>query len=210
MKSRKEKEGNFWNWFSGKYDRFIRITLNKTYKDLYRTLKTDLCKTDDLLEIATGTGLIAFEICNAVKSIKAMDIAPGMIKIARQKQVGLKITNIEFEVGDSYNLSYKDASFDKVLASNVLHLLYEPEKALSEIQRVLKTDGKAILPTFCHGENAKSGIISGFISLFGFSARNKWNRNSYEEFVKNHGFKIIKSEVFKGKFDLIYLVAEKN
>ncbi len=210
MKSRTEKEGDFWNWFSGKYDKFIRITLDKTYKKLYRNLKTDVSKTDDLLEIATGTGLIAFEICNYVKSMKAMDIAPGMIKIAVKKQAELKITNIEFETGDSYNLHYKDSSFDKVLASNVLHLLYEPEKALSEMHRVLKTDGKAILPTFCHGENAKSGIISGFLSLFGFSARNKWSRKSYEEFVESHGFKIIKSEVFKGKFDLVYLVAERK
>ena len=77
-----EKEGDFWNWFSGKYDKFIRITLDKTYKKLYRNLKTYVSKTDDLLEIATGTGLIAFEICNYVKSMKAMDIAPGMIKIA--------------------------------------------------------------------------------------------------------------------------------
>ncbi len=210
MKSRIEKEGNFWNWFASKYDKFISNILGSTYKKLFAILKNDFNKTDDILEIATGTGLIAFEICNHLKTIKAMDIAPNMIGIAKQKQAELKITNIEFEVGDSYNLHYQDLCFDKVLASNVLHLLYEPEKALAEIHRVLKPDGKAILPTFCHGQNFKTKIISKFMSLFAFRAQNKWSRKSYEEFVASCGFKIFKSEIITGKIDLVYLVVEKS
>jgi ubiquinone/menaquinone biosynthesis C-methylase UbiE len=209
MKSRIENERNFWNWFAGKYDKFISKTLGKTYEKLYIQLKSDITKTDELLEIATGTGLIAFRICNDVKSIKAMDIAQEMIEIAKEKQLEQKIENIEFEVGDSYNLSYSDMSFDKVLASNVLHLLYEPQTALYEIRRVLKNDGEAILPTFCHGESFKSRTISRFMSIFGFSARNKWSKKSYQEFVENCGFKIKKSIRLDGKIDLIYLVVVK-
>jgi ubiquinone/menaquinone biosynthesis C-methylase UbiE len=209
MKSRIEKEGNFWNWFAGKYDRFISNTLGGTYKELFLNIRNDLHQTDELIEIATGTGLITFEICHSVKSIKAMDIAPNMIEIAKQKRADLKITNIEFEVGDSYNLSYKNASFDKVLASNVLHLLYEPEKAMAEIHRVLKPEGKAILPTFCHGESFKTRAISRFMSPFGFSARNKWSQKTYETFIESCGFKIVKSIKLKGKIDLVYLVVEK-
>jgi ubiquinone/menaquinone biosynthesis C-methylase UbiE len=173
-------------------------------------LKSDIKKNDDLLEIATGTGLISFRICDAVKSIKAMDIAQEMIEIAKEKQVELNVNNVEFEVGDSYNLSYLDMSFDKVLASNVLHLLYEPQTALDEIRRVLKNDGEAILPTFCHGESFKSRMISRFMSIFGFSARNKWSKKTYEEFVKSCGFKIKKSIRLDGKIDLIYLVVVKT
>jgi len=210
MKSRIEKESRFWNSFSTKYDRFINSTLGTTYQRLYQMLKADVSGSDKILEVATGTGLLAFEICNFVNSIKAIDIAPEMIKIAREKQFQRNISNIDFEVGDSCNLVFEEASFDVVIASNVLHLLFEPEKSLSEIHRVLKPEGKAILPTFCHAANIQSRIISGFMSLFGFRARNKWSAKSFVSFVGNNNFTITKSQIIRGKIPLIYCVIRKN
>lgn len=209
MKNRIEKESRFWNFFSTKYDRFINITLNATYQQLYQLLKTDVAGTGKILEVATGTGLLAFEICNNVKSINAIDISPEMIKVASEKQKQRNISNITFEVGDSCNLVFEDGTFDVVIASNVLHLLFEPEKSIAEIRRVLKPDGIAILPTFCHAENFKSRIISNFMSLFSFRARNKWTTKSFESFVSKNSFKIVKSEIIFGKIPLLYLLTEK-
>lgn len=117
-----------------------------------------------------------------------------------------KIANIDFEVGDSCNLEFDDNSFDVVIASNVLHLLFFPEKALSEIHRVLKPSGKAILPTFCHAENFKSRIVSSFMGFFKFRAQNKWPLVSFESFLINNGFTIIKTETVKGTIPLLYPV----
>ena len=210
MKNRIEKERRFWNLFSAKYDRFINSTLGTTYQQLYQKLITDVSGSVKILEVATGTGLLAFEICNNVNSINAIDIAPEMIRIAREKQHQKSISNIVFEVGDSCNLLFEDSSFDVVIASNVLHLLFDPEKSLSEIRRVLKPDGIAILPTFCHAENIQSRIISGFMSLFGFRARNKWSTKSFVLFLDNNRFAIIKSQIIRGKIPLLYCVAKKN
>lgn len=209
MKNRIEKESRFWNFFSTKYDRFINITLNATYQQLYQLLKTDVAGTGKILEVATGTGLLAFEICNNVKSINAIDISPEMIKVASEKQKQRNISNITFEVGDSCYLAFEDETFDVVIASNVLHLLFEPEKSIAEIRRVLKPDGIAILPTFCHADNIQSRIISGFMSLFSFRARNKWTTKSFESFVRNNDFKIVKSEIIDGKIPLMYLLTAK-
>jgi ubiquinone/menaquinone biosynthesis C-methylase UbiE len=210
MKNRIEKERRFWNLFSAKYDRFINSTLGTTYQQLYQKLIADVSGSSKILEVATGTGLLAFEICNNVNSINAIDIAPEMIQIAREKQHQKSISNIVFEVGDSRNLLFEDSSFDVVIASNVLHLLFEPEKSLSEIRRVLKPDGIAILPTFCHAENIQSRIISGFMSLFGFRARNKWSTKSFVLFLDNNRFAIIKSQIIPGKIPLMYCLAKKT
>lgn len=183
--------------------------MNATYQQLYQLLKTDVAGTGKILEVATGTGLLAFEICNNVKSINAIDISPEMIKVASEKQKQRNISNITFEVGDSCNLAFEDETFDVVIASNVLHLLFEPEKSLAEIRRVLKPDGIAILPTFCHADNIQSRIISGFMSLFSFRARNKWTTKSFESFVRNNDFKIVKSEIIDGKIPLLYLLTAK-
>jgi len=208
--NRIEKESRFWNSFSAKYDRFINRTLGPTYKKLYEMLKTDISGSGKILEVATGTGLIAFEICSYVNEINAIDIAPKMIRIASEKQIQNKISNIVFEVGDSCNLFFNDDSFDVVIASNVLHLLIDPAKALSEIRRVLKPDGIAILPTFCHAENTQSRIISRFMSLFGFRARNKWSAKSFMWFVGNNDFIITKKQVISGKIPLMYCVAQNR
>ena len=73
MKNRIEKEGHFWNSFSARYDSFIKSTLGPTYQQLYQNLKTDVSGSGKILEVATGTGLLAFEICNYVNSINAID-----------------------------------------------------------------------------------------------------------------------------------------
>jgi ubiquinone/menaquinone biosynthesis C-methylase UbiE len=209
IKSRIEKESRFWNFFSTKYDRFINITLKATYQQLYQLLKTNVTGTGKILEVATGTGLLAFEICDYVKSINAIDISPEMIKVANEKQKQRNISNIVFEEGDSCNLAFEDETFDVVIASNVLHLLFDPEKSLDEIRRVLKPDGIAILPTFCHADNLQSHIISGFMSMFSFRARNKWSTKSFVLFLEKNRFTIIKSQIIQGKIPLMYCVVKK-
>lgn len=209
IKSRIEKESRFWNFFSTKYDRFINITLKATYQQLYQLLKTNVTGTGKILEVAIGTGLHAFEICDYVKSINAIDISPEMIKVANEKQKQRNISNIVFEEGDSCNLAFEDETFDVVIASNVLHLLFDPEKSLAEIRRVLKPDGIAILPTFCHADNLQSHIISGFMSMFSFRARNKWSTKSFVLFLEKNRFTIIKSQIIQGKIPLMYCVVKK-
>ena len=55
---------------------------------------------------------------------------------------------LHFSVQDMFRLPYADQSFDVVIVSNALHIVPQPEKALIEIQRVLKDDGVLIAPTF--------------------------------------------------------------
>jgi len=210
MKTEMNKELNFWNSFSGRYDNFIKYTLGKTYQKLFVKLKEDVTGTENILEIATGTGLLSFEICKLVHHINAIDIAPEMIRIAQKKQAEMHAVNIDFEVGDTSNLQFRDGSFDKVIASNVLHLLEDPDEALSEINRVLKPEGKAFLITFCHGENLRSRLISRFMELSGFKVRNRWTVKSYTAFIQASGFEIQTIEIMPGKIPLVYIIAGKT
>jgi SAM-dependent methyltransferase len=57
------------------------------------------------------------------------------------------IDNVQFEVGSAENLEFPDESFDIVLCSDVVEHLKNPEKCFSEICRVLKSGGTAIITT---------------------------------------------------------------
>lgn len=210
MNNRQNKERKFWDKFARRYDSFIKNAVDSTYVSVLANIDIDLDKNKTVLEMGTGTGIIPFAICPKVASVVATDISPEMIRIARQKQKELQVGNIDFQVQDAYNLSFPDQSFDVVIASNLLHLLYEPQKPLGEVKRVLKDDGIFIAPTFCVGDNRKSVIISSVAGFFtGFKVVNKWSIESFGDMLGKNGFTLVKSMRIDGRFPLAYVVMTK-
>ena len=210
MDNRQIKEKKFCDKFAKNYDSFIKNSVDKTYKSILENIDLELNENRNLLEIGTGTGIISFSICSKVSSIVATDISPEMINIANQKQKDSNIKNINFQVLDSYNLPFPDKSFDIIIASNLLHLLYEPDKPLKEVKRVLKDNGVFIAPTFCVGENMKSKIIATVAGIFsGFKIVNKWSINDFKNMLTNNEFCINKSIKIDGRFPLAYIVMKK-
>jgi len=202
-----EKEKKFWNSLAGRYDGFIKRIATKTYLSVFSNLKEDVTGAGHVLEIATGTGLIAFEISDYVTRVTAIDLAPEMIRVAKEKYLQQNNQNIDFLVGDATNLEFQDNFFDVIIASNVMHLLPSPGVALLEMKRILKEDGKIILPTYLHGANLQSKILSRLMGISGFQARNRWSVATFRQFVKSHGFQISKEIVIPDKIPLMYLVA---
>lgn len=201
---------NFWNTFASKYDRFISRFAKSTYISVEQLLKEDLHKSDKVLEIGTGTGIIAFAVASHVREITALDSASEMIAVAKGKLTSTGINNITFQLGNANNTGLPDNYFDAVIASNVFHLLEAPELALREIHRVLKDTGKAILPTYCHGHNIKSRVISSIMGLSGFRAENRWSAKTFRDFVEKEQFVVLKEIIIKDKIPLSYLLLSKH
>lgn len=192
------------------YDGFVKKFAKKTYNTIFTNLKKDVTGAGHVLEIATGTGLIAFEISNYVARITAIDFAPEMIRVANEKCLQQNNQNIDFLIGNATNLEFPDHHFDLIIASNVMHIFPEPRLALQEMKRVLKDNGKIILPTYLHGANLQSKILSRLMSISGFRARNRWSVATFREFILQNGFEIIDEKIIPDKFPLMYLMAKKN
>ena len=97
-----------------------------------------------MLDIATGTGdfaIMAAQMLHPERLIGA-DISEGMMQIGRRKaqEAGLGKV-ISFEKEDCLSLSYPDASFDAVTAAFGIRNFADLDRGLSEMCRVLKTDG---------------------------------------------------------------------
>ena len=134
----KEKK-NFWDRNARIYNRFMRKD-HAAYEKMYALIRP-VVKAKTVLELATGTGLIAKHIVNAAAHIEATDASAEMIAEAKRDNRSAKL---HFSVQDMFCLPYADGSFDAVIVSNALHIVPQPEKALREIGRVLKDDGVLI------------------------------------------------------------------
>ena len=194
------KHKNFWDKNADRYDRFMRKD-GAAYEMMYEMIQP-VVRHKTVLELATGTGLIAKHIVNAAAHIEATDASPEMIAEAKRDNHSAKL---HFSVQDMFRLPYADKSFDVVIVSNALHIVPQPEKALQEIKRVLKDDGVLIAPTFTHAGNSFRGKVKAFfMRLAGFPLHSKWTSAEYLRFLRQNGWAVRKSVVLKASFPLTY------
>ena len=196
MRERKD----FWDRNAGLYDRFMRKD-GAAYEAMYEMIQP-VVRHKTVLELATGTGLIAKHIVNAAALVEATDASAEMIAEAKRDTRSAKL---HFSVQDMFRLPYANQSFDVVIVSNALHIVPQPEKALAEIKRVLKDDGVLIAPTFTHAGNSFRGKVKAFfMRLAGFPLHSRWTSEEYLRFLRQNGWTVRKSAVLKASFPLTY------
>lgn len=207
MRKNANATGNrFWSRYAGIYDRFMRKD-NAAYQQMYQKIRT-VVAGKDVLELATGTGLIAKNIVNNVRSIEATDASSEMIAEARKN---IESSKLHFSVQDIFHLPYADESFPVIIAANVLHIIPEPEKAIAEIKRVLTADGILILPTFTHAEMGSLARAKvNAMKSAGFPLQHAWSPESYQSFLQENGLVIHHSAVFDASFPLTYVECTKS
>ena len=197
---------NFWDRNARIYNRFMRND-RAAYEKMYELIRP-IVKNKTVLELATGTGLIAKNIVNAAANIEATDASAEMIAEAKRDTRSAKL---HFSVQDMFRLPYTDRSFDVVIVSNALHIVPQPEKAIAVIKRVLKDDGVLIAPTFTHAGNSFFGKVRAFfMKLAGFPLHSRWTSEEYLSFLRQNGWAVRKSVVLKASFPLTYTECVKS
>ena len=200
-----QEHKNFWDKNAGRYDRFMRKD-RAAYDEMYELIRP-VVRHKTVLELATGTGLIAKHIVNAAAHIEATDASAEMITEAKRT----RSAKLHFSVQDMFRLPYANQSFHVVIVSNALHIVPQPEKALAEIRRVLKDDGELIAPTFTHAGNSFTGKVRVFfMKLAGFPLHSRWTSEEYLRFLRQNGWAVRKSAVLKASFPLTYAECVKS
>ena len=201
-----QEHKDFWDKNAGRYDRFMRKD-GAAYDEIYELIRP-VVRHKTVLELATGTGLIAKHIVNAAAHIEATDASAEMIAEAKRDNRSAKLY---FSVQDMFCLPYANQSFNVVIVSNALHIVPQPEKALQEIKRVLKDDGVLIAPTFTHAGNSFSGMVRAFfMKLAGFPLHSRWTSEEYLTFLRQNGWTVRKSTVLRASFPLTYAECVKS
>jgi demethylmenaquinone methyltransferase/2-methoxy-6-polyprenyl-1,4-benzoquinol methylase len=138
----------------------VRVELSKIIKK--HSKKTD---TIILLDVATGTGDLAFELAKTgIAEIHGVDISGEMLSVAqKKKQKHNGSTCIFFEYGDGENLKYDDQSFDFVTIAFGIRNFQDVKKGLQEMKRVLKQGGSILLLEF---SKIRNPLMKGLYYLY--------------------------------------------
>lgn len=95
-----------------------------------------------VLFVGVGTGAELELIDHTKLQITAIDYSPEMLSKAKSKFVHSSIHFLEM---DAQQLSFENNSFDVVVGSLIISVVPHPNKAIEEMIRVLKPNGKMII-----------------------------------------------------------------
>ena len=195
-----------WDLYAPIYKRAMRSD-RKLYQYMYDHIP-EVIRGKEVLEIATGPGLLAKHVAPAAKSMIATDYSDGMIAEAKKEQYA---DNLTFEVADATSLPYEDDSFDVVLISNALHIIPEPEKALKEIDRVLREGGILIAPNFVeHKAGFISRLWSGILNIAGVRFEHQWSGQEYLAWLEKNGWQVTFSKEMDARIAMMYVECFRN
>ncbi|MCE8422429.1 MAG: bifunctional demethylmenaquinone methyltransferase/2-methoxy-6-polyprenyl-1,4-benzoquinol methylase UbiE [Candidatus Methanoperedens sp.] len=105
-----------------------------------------------ILDVCSGTGDVAIE-ASSKRRVISSDFCREMTLLCSEKLKKLGIDNVFCVQNDSENLSFNDDTFDGAIVAFGIRNVADMEKALSEMYRVIKKDGKVIVLEFSRPEN---------------------------------------------------------
>jgi SAM-dependent methyltransferase len=108
----------------------------------------DIRPGEAVLDVGTGTGIVALTAARAGARVTALDLTPELLVQARDNAAIARCEDIVWTEGDAEQLPYPDASFDVVLSQFGHMFAPRPALVVAEMRRVLKPQGRIAFATW--------------------------------------------------------------
>ncbi|MGA9341154.1 MAG: metalloregulator ArsR/SmtB family transcription factor [Rhodanobacteraceae bacterium] len=129
----------------------------RTWEALARAMM-QLVDTGDVLDIASGDGVLAELLAPRARTIVCVDRSERVVTAARERLKSF--ANVEVRLGDMHALDFPSRQFDLVLMMHALTYSEHPAKAITEAARVLRPGGRLLAATL--GEHAHKRAVDPF------------------------------------------------
>jgi len=119
-----------------------------------------------ILDVGSGPGYLTCLLARRCPraEVVGVDFSPRQVSWARRRGNALGLSNMTFLRGDALHLTFPDESFDAVASVGSIKHWRDPQAGMSEIRRVLKPGGPAIVAETDRG--ASPGEIRSFMARF--------------------------------------------
>jgi SAM-dependent methyltransferase len=155
----------------GHHESVLRIHSWRTVENSAAYLVPSLHAGASVLDVGSGPGTITVDVARRVRPgrVVGIDASSEIVAKAAGLAASEGVANVEFRVGDAYELDFDDATFDVVHAHQVLQHLGHPVDALREFRRVLKPGGIVAVRDVDYGGviwNPPSAGLSRWLELY--------------------------------------------
>jgi len=175
----------------------VRLNDEKTFRMIVKF--GDFKKTDKVLDLGGGTARIAKFFTDIVQEITVIDASRGMIAQCK-KHIGIICI-----LGGAERISYSNGYFDKVIIVDAFHHFQNKEKAVKEIRRVLKENGKIIIEEVDFGKLG-NWFLEKLETIAGTKSKILSPQSLVELFSKNQ----FRTRLVKESRTGYYLIGEKG
>jgi SAM-dependent methyltransferase len=103
---------------------------------------------ETLLDVGTGTGVVAITAARAGASVTGLDLTPALLDVARENARIARLASAQWFEGDADSLPFPDGQFDVVVSQFGHMFAPRPDVAVAEMRRVLKPGGRIAFATW--------------------------------------------------------------
>ncbi len=104
-----------------------------------------LSGVESVLDMGAGAGHTAIAVARQAAQVTGIDVTPEMVGVATTLAAQRGVANVTFQLGDVSALPFEDDSFDVVTSRVSAHHYADPQRALAEAFRVLRSGGRLLL-----------------------------------------------------------------
>jgi ubiquinone/menaquinone biosynthesis C-methylase UbiE len=211
------KAQKFWDKQAKRFDDNQK-QFDHASQELITRTKEYLNKNDNVLDFGCAAGTKTLELSDGVKHIHGLDFSAEMIKEAAKKKNTVNVRNVSFSQGTIFNDDLEKASFDKIIAYSIIHLLEDSEKVIQRIHELLRPGGLLISETACFKDKMDFKTRLEYTTYF-FMKRlgifplhlNMFNTCDVEQLINRQNFNIVKAQkLFFNGMTISFIVAEKQ
>ena len=152
----------------------------REFNTLAGQINSILPTDSQILEVAPGPGYLAVELAKLGKyTVSGLDISKTFVDIANANahQAGVQV---DFRQGNAAAMPFADRTFDFIVCCAAFKNFTEPVQAISEMERVLKPGGQALINDL--RKDASLAIIDAHIAGMGLN----WLNRIFTKFVFRH------------------------
>lgn len=206
----KAKSFKRFNEWSKKYDKSVlqHLVFRNSHDMFIRHIVQDK-RPFRVLDIGCGTGEFILKLKSYRRDINifGVDISSEMINIAKKKSTFDR--DVDFQIGDVEDMPYDDDYFDYVTCAHSFHHYPNKDKAVNEMHRVLKNNGKVMII-----DGYKDGFLGRFIFDFIIKKHevdvHHLHSIQFQHILRKTGFKDILQTVFNSLIPLLFTKGVAN